>query len=189
MSIISNILLSFSLSADAFAVSISNGIAMRKPHFITALKMALIFGIVESITPLIGWGIGTLSADFLSSVDHWLALIILGGIGGKMIREGLEQESHNDNNQSSIKKQSLMRTIMVAIGTSIDSMAVGTTLAFIKVDIIMTAIMIGTATFIMSLVGIMAGSYIGKKAGKAAEICAGLCLIIIGILIFLEVFL
>ena len=189
MSLVSNILLSFSLSADAFAVSISNGIAMRKPHFITALKMALIFGIVESITPLIGWGIGTLSADFVSSIDHWLALIILGGIGSKMIHEGMEQDAPNDDAQNSVKKQSLMRTIMVAIGTSIDSMAVGTTLAFIKVDIVMMAIMIGSATFMMSLIGIMAGSYIGKKAGKTAEICAGLCLILIGIFIFSESFL
>ena len=181
MSVISNTILAFSMSADAFAASVSKGVALRKPKLSHALRIGAIFGFIEMLTPIIGWLIGLAASSFIASVDHWVAFIILAAVGGKMIFEGF-------HNEAGEKKEShkLSVLILTAIGTSIDAMAVGVTLALIEVNIILMAVMIGTATFIMSSIGIMTGHYIGTKSGKIAEILGGLCLIAIGSKILFE---
>ncbi len=181
MSVISNTILAFSMSADAFAASVSKGVALRKPKITYAMRIGAIFGVVEMLTPIIGWFIGIIASRFIASVDHWIAFAILTAVGGKMIFEGLQNE-HGEKKES--HKISVL--ILTAIGTSIDAMAVGVTLALIDVNIILMAVMIGTATFIMSSIGIMTGHYIGAKSGKIAEILGGLCLIAIGTKILCE---
>lgn len=181
MSVISNTILAFSMSADAFAASVSKGVVLRKPKLTEAMRIGAIFGSIETITPIIGWVIGLAASRFIESIDHWVAFIILLIIGGKMIFEGLTNE-HKEKKES----HKLSVLIFTAIGTSIDAMAVGVTLALIDANIIVTALMIGTATFIMSTIGIMTGHYIGMKAGKIAEISGGLCLIAIGSKILFE---
>lgn len=181
MSVISNTILAFSMSADAFAASISKGVVLRKPKLSEAMRIGMIFGVIETLTPIIGWLIGLVASRFIESIDHWVAFTILGGIGCKMIFEGLQKE-HKEKKES----HKLSVLIFTAIGTSIDAMAVGVTLALIDANIWITAMMIGTATFIMSTTGIMAGHYIGAKVGKFAEILGGLCLIAIGSKILCE---
>lgn len=181
MSIISNTILAFSMSADAFAASVSKGVALRKPKLTYAMRIGAIFGGIEMLTPIIGWLIGLAASRFIASVDHWVAFIILAAVGGKMIFEGFTNE-HKEKKES----HKLSVLIFTAIGTSIDAMAVGVTLALIEANIIITALMIGMATFIMSSIGIMAGHYIGAKSGKIAEILGGLCLIAIGTKILFE---
>lgn len=175
MSIISNTVLAFSMSADAFAAAVGKGVVLRKPKLSEALRIGFIFGTVETITPLIGWCVGVFASRFIASVDHWVAFVILAAIGGKMVYEGL-QKAQAEPRQS----HRLHILILTAIGTSIDAMAVGVTLAFLDANIWVISLMIGMATFFMATVGVMTGHYIGAKAGKVAEILGGLCLIAIG---------
>jgi len=181
MSILSNTAIAFSLSTDAFAAAISKGVALQKPKIHQAVRIGLIFGGVETITPILGWGLGLLASGLIASIDHWVAFILLSLIGGKMI-----YESRHTNNDSRKASHSLSILILTAIGTSIDSMAVGATLALLDVNIWLMATMIGAATFTMATIGIMSGHYIGTKAGKVAECLGGLCLIAIGTKILIE---
>jgi putative Mn2+ efflux pump MntP len=181
MSAISNIILAFSMSADAFAASVSKGVALRRPKFTDAMRIGMVFGGIEAVTPVIGWLIGLAASSFIQSVDHWVAFVILAIVGGKMIFEGFGSE-HKDKSES----HKLSVLVFTAIGTSIDAMAVGVTLALIDANIWLTAFMIGMATFMMSTIGIMTGHYIGTKAGKLAEISGGVCLISIGAKILCE---
>lgn len=181
MSLVSNTILAFCMSADAFAASVSKGVTLRKPRFTDALRIGLIFGVVETLTPIIGWLLGSVASRFIESVDHWFAFGILTVIGGKMMWEGFcgGHEKPKESHRLSV-------LILTAIGTSIDALAVGVTLAFINANIWITSAMIGTATFMMATIGIMTGHYIGQKAGKIAEVLGGLCLIAIGTHILLQ---
>lgn len=181
MSVISNTALAFSMSADAFAASISKGVALKKPRLRDAMRVGAIFGIVETLTPLIGWAIGLFASRFVEAVDHWVAFVILAIVGGKMLYEGLSRAEEERR-----EAHSLGVLILTAIGTSIDAMAVGVTLALIDIDIWMMAAMIGAATFVMATIGIMTGHYLGTRVGKMAEIFGGVCLIAIGLKILLE---
>ncbi|MDX1974362.1 MAG: manganese efflux pump MntP family protein [Rickettsiales bacterium] len=181
MSLISNTALALSMSADAFAASVSKGVALRKPKFTDALRIGLIFGCIETITPIIGWALGLVASQLIQSIDHWIAFFILATIGFKMIFEGFQKSEEQER-----ESYRLSVLILTAIGTSIDALAVGVTLAFLDTSILITAAMIGAATFVMSTIGIMTGHYIGTKAGRIAEILGGLCLIAIGTKILFE---
>ncbi len=181
MSLVSNVILAFSMSADAFAASVSKGVGLRKPKISYALRIGFIFGAVETITPIIGWLLGSVASRFIESVDHWIAFGILSAVGAKMLWEGF----HNSNDEPK-ESHKLSVLILTAVGTSIDALAVGATMAFIDMNIWIMAAMIGTATFMMTSIGIMTGHYIGKKAGKIAEILGGLCLIAIGTIILVQ---
>lgn len=182
MSLVSNTVLAFSMSADAFAASIAKGVALRKPKLGDALRIGFIFGIIETLTPIIGWLIGKASSRYIEAFDHWIAFGILAAIGAKMLWEaasGNEETPPQESHKFSV-------LILTAIGTSIDAMAVGATLALIDANIWITALMIGGATWLMATIGIMTGHYIGQKAGKIAEAMAGICLIAIGTSILLQ---
>lgn len=181
MSIISNTIIAFSMSADAFAASIGKGVALQKPKLSYAMRIGLVFGGVETLTPIIGWLLGRMASGFIEAVDHWVAFTILALIGGKMIYEGF----HNEEAERK-ESHTLGILILTAIGTSIDAMAVGATLALLDANIWIMAAMIGSATFVMSTIGIMTGHYIGTKAGKIAEVLGGVCLIAIGAKILIE---
>lgn len=181
MSIISTTIMAFSMSADAFAAAVSKGVSMPKPQLRKAMNIASVFAAVETITPIIGWLAGMAANSFVADYDHWVAFIILAIVGGKMFLEGLTR--HEDAPK---KDHTLSALILTAIGTSIDAMAVGATLAFMDASIWISALAIGAATFLMATMGIMTGHYIGTKGGKIAEILGGLGLIAIGTKILLE---
>ena len=166
--------MAFSMSADAFAASIAKGVKMPKPKPTQALRVGLIFGTVEAITPVIGWCLGLLASGFVASVDHWIAFFILGAVGVHMLLESFSEPEERSTDMS------LWRLVLIAIGTSIDAMAVGVTLAFLDVNIWLSALAIGGATCLMSSLGVMTGHYLGLKAGKYAEFLGGLTLIAIG---------
>ncbi len=170
------------MSADAFAASISKGVKISNPTLRQAAGIGLIFGAVETLTPVVGWLLGLAASSIITSVDHWVAFIILGAIGTKMIYEGMgiAEDSKAEDDTTQLKRHGLGMLVMTAIGTSIDAMAVGVTLAFLEVNIWLSALAIGSATFLMSTIGIMAGSFVGNRAGKYAEILGGGGLILIG---------
>ena len=169
------------MSADAFVVSLGKGVSMQKPKFSDAVRIGSVFGFVEAITPIIGWVAGVAASNFITSVDHWIAFCILSIIGGKMIIESLQKQE-----KIKTEKHKLSVLLLTAIGTSIDAMAIGITLAFLDANIWIAASSIGAATFLMTTIGIMAGHYIGLKSGKIAEALGGFGLIMIGSAILLE---
>lgn len=175
MSIISTTILAFSMSADAFAASVGKGVLLKKPKIGHAARIGAIFGLVEATTPILGWLAGVAASSFITTVDHWVAFAILAVIGVKMFLESFDDDT--DEPQTDHKTSAL---ILTAIGTSIDAMAVGATLAFLDISIWISALAIGSATFIMATIGIMTGHYIGSRGGKIAEALGGLGLLLIG---------
>ena len=126
MSFLEIFIIAIGLSMDAFAVAICKGIKMRPFNAKQGLIVALAFGGAQALMPLIGWFIGSQFAQYVSSVDHWITFILLGIIGGKMIKESFEKEENCDCNNS---KLNLKELTALAIATSIDALAGGIALA------------------------------------------------------------
>jgi putative Mn2+ efflux pump MntP len=175
MNLVTTIALALSMSADAFAAALGKGAALDNPRLSEALRTGLIFGTVEAITPVIGWAAGVTASRYISGFDHWIAFTVLGAIGGKMIWESM----HRAEGQQRPTQHSLGVLIGTAIGTSIDAMAIGVTLAFIKANIVVAAIAISGTTFALATLGIMIGRLIGAKLGRIAEAAGGTVLILI----------
>ena len=178
MNISATILLAFGMSMDAFAASIGKGATLHKPKFSEALRTGLIFGAIETLTPLIGWGLGMLASQFVLEWNHWIAFVLLVFLGGRMVIEGFRGNSDEDD--APLQRHGFWLLVTTAIATSLDAMAVGVGLAFLQVNIIATALAIGCATLIMATLGMMVGRFIGPLLGKRAEILGGIVLIGIG---------
>ncbi len=177
MNLSATILLAFGMSMDAFAASIGKGATLHKPKFSEAVRTGLIFGAIETLTPLVGWGL-MLASQFILEWNHWIAFILLVFLGGRMIVEGFRGDS--DEACEAPHRHGFWLLVTTAFATSLDAMAVGVGLAFLQVSIVTTALAIGCATFIMSTLGMMVGRFIGPLLGKRAEILGGIVLIGIG---------
>ncbi|MBK1841890.1 manganese efflux pump [Azospirillum sp. YIM B02556] len=169
--------LSLSMSADAFAASIGRG-ASQRPSVSVALKGGLVFGVVEAITPLVGWALGLAAASYVAAVDHWIAFVLLSLVGGKMVWEGFQPESGDAEQRA--RRASPWTLVATAVGTSIDAAAVGVSLAFLGSDIVTIALSIGFATFVMTTIGMLIGRAVGHRLGKTVEVLGGLALIALG---------
>ncbi|HIG5880730.1 manganese efflux pump MntP [Klebsiella pneumoniae] len=178
MNLSATILLAFGMSMDAFAASIGKGATLHKPKFSEAVRTGLIFGAIETLTPLVGWGLGMLASQFILEWNHWIAFILLVFLGGRMIVEGFRGDS--DEACEAPHRHGFWLLVTTAFATSLDAVAVGVGLAFLQVSIVTTALAIGCATFIMSTLGMMVGRFIGPLLGKRAEILGGIVLIGIG---------
>lgn len=177
MSFFSLLALALGLSMDAFAVSISQGAILKKNSIRHALRTGLLFGVIEGVTPLIGWCLGTVASHLIMAWSHWLAFILLLTLGSRMIYAGW----HNHITPVvSAEKPSVLVLIATAIATSIDALAIGIGLALLQVNILYSALAIGCVTGIMSTAGILFGRFIGHVAGRWAEILGGLLLITMG---------
>lgn len=135
------------------------------------------FGIVETITPFIGWSIGSMAKQLISEWDHWIAFGLLGVLGLRMIKEGLSDDEGDDDEP---KSQNWLLVVITAIATSTDSLIVGVGLAFLSVNIFTIVTSIGLATTVMTAIGLSIGRSLGKRVGKRAEIFGGIVLIGIG---------
>ncbi|SMP55080.1 manganese efflux pump MntP [Noviherbaspirillum suwonense] len=176
-------LLSLAMSTDAFAAAVGKGAALHRPHLREALRTGLIFGVIEGLTPVIGWLLGQLAAPYVSAWDHWIAFVLLGGLGIMMVREGLSTDEEEAEKPGS---HSFWLLAVTGFATSIDAMVVGAGLAIMDADIVVTAIAIGFSTFVMVTIGVMLGRVLGLIAGKRAEIVGGIILIGIGAFILYE---
>lgn len=183
MNPISLIFLALAMSTDAFAAAIGKGASLHKPRFIEALRTGLIFGVIEAITPIIGWGIGQVATQFVESWDHWIAFTLLLVLGLHMIYNGLK---HEDEAEDKPDQHSFLILAVTAFATSIDALAVGVGLAFVNVNILVAASAIGLATTVMVTVGVMLGRVLGAVVGKRAEIVGGVVLILVGATILYE---
>ena len=195
MSFLTILALAFGMSMDAFAAAIAQGAAIGTPTRRGTLRTAAVFGSVEALTPLIGWAIGSVAQRYIADWDHWIAFILLLLLGLRMIYGALQPEqpageqsaeAQPESGQSGRRPPSPIMLVAIAFATSIDSMIVGVGLAFLEVNILLTALAIGLATTIMAAIGLRLGSFLGSAIGKRAEILGGLVLIGIGTLILAE---
>lgn len=184
MSPLSITMLAASLSVDAFAVALGRGASIQRPRFSEALQTGLVFGVIEMLTPLIGWAAGVVVVDYVRAIDHWIAFALLGAVGGHMILSALSGKDEKEN--APPRNRSMIILLATAVGTSIDSMAVGVSLAFLDVNILVIAAAIGFSTLVMVTTGMMAGRLIGERFGHYAEIAGGLVLVAFGICILVS---
>jgi putative Mn2+ efflux pump MntP len=183
MNIASTLLLAVAMSTDAFAAAVGKGAALHRPRMREALKTGLIFGVIEALTPLVGWALGKAAAPYVTSWDHWIAFGLLAVLGLRMIQSGFKTpEPHAEKPD----KHGFWLLALTGFATSIDAMAVGAGLAFIDVNIFSTAATIGLATMIMVTLGVMVGRFLGAVVGQRAEIAGGVILVGIGSLILAE---
>ncbi|MCB5187491.1 manganese efflux pump MntP family protein [Methylobacillus caricis] len=180
MNIVSIFFLALAMSADAFAAAIGKGAMLHKPRLLEALRTGLIFGGIEAITPLVGWSLGRVASDYVTAWDHWIAFGILSVLGIRMVLSGCKSVPENAGKPNS---HSFMLLAMTAFATSLDAMSIGVSLAFLDVDIVPVAIVIGAVTFLMVTIGVMLGRMLGSASRRTVEILGGAILIAIGGLI------
>lgn len=183
MGILEILLIGIGLSMDAFAVSIGKGLTVKKVTAKDALCVGIWFGGFQALMPLIGYFLGVSFASFVESFDHWIAFILLAGIGGNMIREALGPDDECNSLDSSFGFKTML---LLAIATSIDALAAGVSFAFIGANIWYSILIIGLTTFAFSVVGLCIGHIVGHRFHKGAEIFGGVVLIGIGIKILVE---
>ena len=185
MSFVELFLIAVGLSMDAFAVSVCKGLAMKKCTFPKAALVGLWFGVFQGGMPLLGYILGVQFQDLITSVDHWIAFVLLGLIGGNLVREALKPEEdcgcEPENENLDVKTM-----FALAVATSIDALAVGVTFAFLKVDILPAVSFIGITTFVISFAGVKIGNLFGSRYKSRAELAGGVILLLLGLKILLE---
>ncbi|WP_046079084.1 manganese efflux pump MntP [Halomonas sp. HG01] len=187
MTPLSTTLLAFSMSTDAFAAAIGKGAAVDHPRFREALRTGLIFGVIEGLTPLIGWALGQSAHEYISRWDHWIVFVLLSVLGVRMIRAGLETPDPDEDAPAAKPGcQAWWLIAATAVITSLDALTVGIGLAFMDVNILLTALAIGAATTLMATLGVMLGRRLGVMIGQRAEVLGGVILIGIGTAILTE---
>jgi putative Mn2+ efflux pump MntP len=180
MGIVSIFLTAFALSMDAFAVSVTKGITLKKINYSIAAKIAFFFGLFQGVMPLIGWSLGIRFESYIKSFDHWIALFLLSFIGVKMM---FDARKDDDNNSYILDNKELL---LLSIATSIDALAIGVSFAFLSINILPICLSIGIITFLMCFIGVLIGKKIGNVFKSYAQIVGGLILILIGINILNE---
>lgn len=170
------------LAMDSFAVSITSGLTNKRLKINNALRIAIFFGFFQAIMPVIGWLAGVSIIDLISGVDHWIAFLLLSLIGCRMIYETIKPGS----SIKIISPSNFHVLLMLSVATSIDALAVGLSFAFLRIFIATPIVVIGTITFLLSLLGVYAGKRFGHFFEKKIEIVGGVILISIGVKILVE---
>lgn len=180
MSIVELFVIAVGLSMDAFAVSVCKGLSTQRLRAQHCVICGLYFGGFQGLMPFVGWLLGVRFQSAITSVDHWIAFVLLAAIGANMIRESREDTEHLD---SSFQPGAMLP---LALATSIDALAVGVTFAFLQVEIVPAVSFIGVTTFVLSAVGVKVGAVFGARFRSRAELAGGLLLILMGLKILLE---
>ena len=181
MDLLTLLTLAVGLAMDAFAVSICKGLAMREKVLKKGIIVGLWFGGFQALMPTIGFFLGTQFKDQITSIDHWIAFVLLGLIGINMVKEALSKDEEQADDSIAVKEM-----FMLAVATSIDALAVGITFAFLNVHIVSAALMIGVCTFLISFAGVKIGNIFGTKYKSKAELAGGIILILLGFKILFE---
>lgn len=174
------------LSMDAFAVAICKGLNMRKLDMGKTFIIALFFGGFQALMPMIGWLLGKQFEQYIVSFDHWIAFLLLGFIGGKMILDVIKGDKDDAACCNCDEKLDIKELFLMAVATSIDALAVGISFAFLQVEIGFAVTLIGCTTFLLSALGVFVGHKFGAKYEDKATLVGGVILILIGLKILLE---
>jgi putative Mn2+ efflux pump MntP len=170
-------LISVGLAMDAFAVSLGIGTAGQIPSLRGKFRLAAHFGIFQAGMTALGWLIGETIVQIVEEFDHWIAFVLLGYVGINLIRAGFKKDGKAFKQDPSTGRF----LVVLSFATSIDAFAVGLTIAFLKVSVLLSVIMIGVVALILSAVGLFAGIRLGEVFGKRLEVLGGLILLGIGI--------
>ena len=179
-------LLGIGLAMDAFAVSVCKGLGMRKLNKKQALIIGLYFGGFQALMPLIGWLLGSQFQKYITSIDHWIAFILLGFISGKMMIEAIREWNEEETVDVMDAPLDHKNMLVLAVATSIDALAVGITFAFLDTPIIEAITIIGITTMVISIIGVVVGNFFGSRYKSKAEFIGGLILVLLGLKILLE---
>ena len=179
-------LLGIGLAMDAFAVSVCKGLGMRRLNKKQTLISGLYFGGFQALMPLIGWLLGSQFQKYITSIDHWIAFILLGFIGGKMMIEAIREWNEEETVDVIDAPLDHKNMLVLAVATSIDALAVGITFAFLDTPIIEAITIIGITTMIISIIGVVVGNFFGSRYKSKAEFIGGLILVLLGLKILLE---
>ena len=179
------LLLAVGLSMDAFAVSVCKGLCMKKADLKAQAICGAWFGGFQGLMPLIGFFLGTIFADAIEAIDHWVAFVLLALIGLNMLKEAMEKSCDCcDTNEADLSPKTMF---VMAVATSIDALAVGISLAMAgDVNILAAVLLIGVITFLLSGIGVKVGNVFGSRFEKKAQIFGGVILILLGTKILLE---
>ena len=181
LSLLKLFLIAVGLSMDAFGVAICKGLSSPKLTLKRCLIVGLWFGGFQGLMPLVGYLLGVRFQEAITSIDHWIAFVLLGLIGFNMIREALSKKEEQVSDAFDVKTM-----VPLAVATSIDALAVGVTFAFLKVQILPAVSFIGVITFVLSMIGVKIGNIFGVKYKSKAELAGGITLILMGTKILLE---
>lgn len=182
MSLLELFILAVGLSMDACAVSVCKGLSVPKLKLKHALLCGVYFGSFQALMPFLGWILGSQFADLISSIDHWIAFVLLCILGINMIREAFSK----DEDECPDASFSFKPMLTMAVATSIDALAVGVTFAFLDVAIIPAITFIGITTFFFSAIGVKIGNVFGSRFKSKAELFGGLVLVLMGCKILIE---
>ncbi len=181
MGLVELFIIAVGLSMDAFAVAICKGLSVKQLKLKHSMIVGLYFGGFQGLMPLFGYLLGVRFQEAITSIDHWIAFVLLGLIGFNMIREALSKEEEQVSDAFDVKTM-----VPLAVATSIDALAVGVTFAFLKVQIVPAVSFIGVITFVLSMIGVKIGNIFGAKYKSKAELAGGIVLILMGTKILLE---
>ena len=179
-------LLGIGLAMDAFAVSVCKGLGMRRLNKKQTLIIGLYFGGFQALMPLIGWLLGSQFQKYITSIDHWIAFILLSFIGGKMMIEAIREWNEEETVDVMDAPLDHKNMLVLAVATSIDALAVGITFAFLDTPIIEAITIIGITTMVISIIGVIVGNFFGSRYKSKAEFIGGLILVLLGLKILLE---
>ena len=182
MSLLELFILAVALSMDAFAVAICIGLALPKATIKSAAIVGAYFGVFQAVIPLAGYLVASIFADKIVAYDHWIAFALLCFLGGKMIYGSLSKGDSPDTGNS----LSPAKMFPLAIATSIDALAVGVSLAFLRSAIVPAVIFIGCVTLALSMAAVKIGNVFGMRFKSKAELAGGIILVLIGVKIMLE---
>ncbi len=178
-------LIGVGLAMDAFSVAVCKGLTMPKIDKKQTAVIALFFGGFQALMPFLGWALGKQFESYITAVDHWIAFILLGIIGGKMIYDVIKNNGKEEE-CCTCGKLDLKELFTMAVATSIDALATGITFAFLKVNILSAISVIGITTFILAVIGVLLGHKFGAKWKDKASLAGGIVLILLGTKILLE---
>ena len=183
MSLAELFILAVGVSMDAFAVAVCKGLSMKQLNWRHAVIIGVYFGGFQAGMPFIGYLLGWHFKDAITSVDHWIAFVLLAAIGLSMIRESRSKDEDEEALDAAVDFKTMC---VLALATSIDALAIGVTLSFLNVDIVPAVSFIGIITFSLSIVGVKAGNVFGIRYKSRAELAGGTILLLIGSKILIE---
>ena len=181
MSFLDLVLIALGVAMDAFAVAIGKGFSMKKMQYKNVIIVGLYFGFFQALMPALGYVLGKKFENLITSIDHWIAFVLLLIIGMNMIRECLKEDNESVNDKFDVKTM-----LPLALATSIDALAIGVTFAFLKINVFTSTLTIGIITAITSMLGVIIGKKFGDKFEKKAQIAGGVILIAIGVKILFQ---
>lgn len=184
MSILLVLGIAFALAMDAFAVSLGLGLSLKPATGGQTFRLAFHFGFFQFLMPVVGWAAGETLIHHIEKYDHWVAFVLLLGVGGKMIYESFRPEKGSGSGRSDPTRGASL--LVLSVATSLDALAVGLSLAALRVDIVFPAVVIGIVAFAMTVAGMKIGPSLGKIIGRRAELLGGVILILIGIKILVD---